>query len=96
MSDVDYCRVEDFVIECPALAELQPGHVTSDKTCFYYRGKKQKLFVYRWPKFLGPQYYSRSRHLFERHVPKAPPQKHQTVLDQIPRSHALAKRREMS
>jgi len=81
---VDYCRIEDFQREYAELADIQPGKVRSDKTCYYYRGKKQKLFVYRWPKFLGPQYYPKTRHLFERHVPRRPPLPGQKTLAAAP------------
>lgn len=80
VSDVDYCRIEDFQKEYPGLAEIKAGHTLSDKCNYYYRGKKQTLFVYRWPRFLGPQYYPRTRHMFERHVPRAPVHKGQATL----------------
>jgi hypothetical protein len=80
VSDVSYGRIEDFLNEYPTLANIRPGEVLSDKHCYYYRGKKQVLFVFRWPKVLGPQYYPITRHLFERHVPRAPVKKGQTIL----------------
>jgi hypothetical protein len=80
VSQVDYARIEDFQVEYPAMADLHPGEVRGDSHCYYYRGKKQTLFVYRWPKVLGPQYYPTTRHLFERHVPRAPAPKGQTIL----------------
>jgi len=84
VSAVDYCRIEDFQVIYPQMADLQPGETRSDKYCYYYRGKKQKLFVYRWSKFLGPQYYPSTRHLFERHVPRRPPIKGQKTLAAAP------------
>ena len=80
VSAVDYTRIEDFTAEYPKLADLQPGEIRSDKHNYYYRGKKAKLFVYRWPKILGPQYYPTTRHMFERHVPRRPPIKGQKTL----------------
>ena len=81
VSSVDYTRVEDFQNEYPAFADIRPGEVRSDAHCYYYRGKKQRAFVYRWPKLLGPQYYPRTRHLTERHVPRRPPLKGQKTLE---------------
>jgi hypothetical protein len=83
-SSVDYTRIEDFQEEYPMFADIHFGEVRSDAHNYYYRGKKQKLFVYRWPKFLGPQYYPRTRHLFERHVPRAPPKLGQKTLTAAP------------
>jgi len=62
-------------------ADIHPGEVRSDAHCYYYRGKKQHLFIYRWPKLLGPQYYPTTRHLFERHVPRRPPLKGQRTFE---------------
>ena len=73
VSQVIYCRIEDFQNEYPELADIKPGEVRSDACRYYYRGKKQKLFVYSWPRVLGPEYYPKTRHLFERHVPRRPP-----------------------
>lgn len=81
VSGVDYCRIEDFQKEYPLLADIRPGQESEDEHCYYYRGKKQPAFVYRWPKFLGPQYYPKTRHLFERHVPRRPPIKGQKTLE---------------
>jgi len=80
ISSVDYTRVEDFIAEYPDLREIQPGQECSDKYNYYYRGKRNPYFVYRWPKFLGPQYYTRTRHLTERHVPRGIPKKGQQLL----------------
>jgi hypothetical protein len=77
---VDYGRIEDFQQEYPQFANIRPGETLSDTHCYYYRGKKQRAFVYRWPKLLGPQYYPRTRHLIERHVPRRPPIPGQSVL----------------
>ena len=88
VSDVSYCRIEDFQKEYPSLADIRPGETRSDAYNFYYRGKKQKLFVYRWPKILGPQYYSKTRHLFERHVPRHPPLPGQKILVAAPSQEA--------
>jgi len=79
--NVSYCRIEDFVTIYPLFADIQPGKTQSDALCYYYRGKKQRLYVYRWSKLLGPTYYTRTRHLFERHVPRRPPIKGQTTLE---------------
>ena len=83
VSDVSYCRIEDFQIEplYRKLAGIRPGETKSDVTDFYYRGKKQTLYVYRWSKVLGPGYYPRTRHMFERHVPRAPPKPGQRTLE---------------
>lgn len=81
VSAVDYARVEDFVEEYPEFADLRPGETRSDKHCYYYRGKKQHLYVYRWSKLLGPGYYPRTRHMFERHVPRRPPIRGQKTLE---------------
>lgn len=94
-SNVDYGRIEDFVIEYPEMKQIRPGEVTHDPHNYYYRGKKQVLFVYRWPRYLGPQYYPKTRHLFERHIRRAPPQKAQTVLFVVPDARALVKVREV-
>lgn len=80
VSDVSYCRIEDFQAEYPKLAKINPGEVLSDRCNYYYRGKRQMFYVYRWPKHLGPQYYPNTRHLFERHVPRRPPIKGQKTL----------------
>lgn len=80
VSDVSYGRIEDFQAEYKWFANIRPGEILSDTYCFYYRGKKQRAFVYRWPKILGPQYYPRTRHLTERHVPRRPPIPGQSVL----------------
>lgn len=80
VSDVSYTRFEDFQKEYPAFADLHPGEVRGDAHCYYYRGKKQHLYVYRWPKMLGPEYYPKTRHLFERHVPRGPPKPGQKTL----------------
>jgi hypothetical protein len=42
------------------------------------------LFVYRWPRVLGPQYYPATRHLTERHIPRSPPRKGQRTLGPKP------------
>jgi len=81
---VSYSRIEDFQKEYPQLADIRPGETRSDTYNFYYRGKKQKLFVYRWPKILGPEYYPKTRHLFERHVPRRPPLPGQNILVAAP------------
>jgi hypothetical protein len=81
VSSVDYTRIEDFQKEYPEFADINIGETRSDAHCYYYRGKKQKLFVYRWPKVLGPQYYPKTRHMFERHVPRRPPLKGQKTLE---------------
>lgn len=81
VSAVDYARWEDFVMEYPGFAGMHHGEVRGDAYCYYYRGKKQRLFVYRWPKFLGPQYYPKTRHLCERHIPRAPAPKGQKTLE---------------
>jgi hypothetical protein len=88
VSCVDYCRIEDFQAEYSHLADIRPGETVSDATCYYYRGKKQHLFVYRWPKVLGPGYYPRTRHLFERHVPRRPPLPGQKILAAAPSPEA--------
>lgn len=80
VSAVDYSRIEDFQIEYPDFAEIRPGETRSDVCNYYYRGKKQKLYVYRWPKVLGPEYYPKTRHMFERHVPRRPPLPGQKIL----------------
>lgn len=86
VSDVTYGRIEDFQAEplYQALRDIRPGEVKSDATDFYYRGKKQKLYVYRWPKVLGPGYYPKTRHMFERHVPRRPPLPGQKILVAAP------------
>lgn len=66
------------------MKELRPGETISDHCNYYYRGKKQRAFVYRWPLTLGPQYYPRTRHLFERHVPRRPPIPGQKILVAAP------------
>ena len=81
VSNVDYTRVEDFVQYYPGMAELQPGCTTSDEYNYYYRGKRNPYFVYRWPKVLGPGYYTKPRHFFEHHVPRKPPEKGQKTLE---------------
>ena len=80
ISNVDYTRVEDFQTEYPQFSDLQPGEERSDDQCYYYRGKRNPYFVYRWPKFLGPRYYTSTHHLTERHVPQVPPLKGQKTL----------------
>jgi len=80
ISYVDYARVEDFWEQYPAMVDIQPGHETSDEYNYYYRGRRNPYYVYRWPKVLGPRYYTRSRHLTERHVPRNPPDQSQTTM----------------
>jgi hypothetical protein len=83
VSSVSYCRIEDFQ-EYPDYSEfkdIRPGQTVSDKYCYYYRGKKQHLYVYRWLKILGPEYYPRTRHLLEHHVPRGIPCKNQKTLE---------------
>lgn len=80
ISDVSYSRIEDFQTEYPQFADIRPGETKSDSCSYYYRGKRQILFVFRWPKVLGPKYYPSTRHLFERHVPRRPPIKGQKTL----------------
>jgi hypothetical protein len=80
VSAVDYGRIEDFQKEYPWMKDIRPGEIRSDACNYYYRGKRQILFVYRWPKILGPQYYPKTRHLFEHHVPRRPPEKGQLCL----------------
>lgn len=80
VSHVDYTRVEDFFEQYPQFANMQPGEERSDMYSYYYRGKKNPYFVYRWPKFLGPSYYTKTRHLTEKHIPRRPPVKGQKTL----------------
>src|SRR4030042_4439617 len=80
VSAVDYSRVESLQIEYPEFADLRPGETRSDAWNYYYRGKKQILYVYRWSKVLGPGYYPNTRHMFERHVPRRPPLPGQKIL----------------
>jgi hypothetical protein len=84
VSDVSYSRIEDFGAEYPEMADLQPGETRSDTCNYYYRRRKQRAFVYRWSKALGPQYYPSTRQLFERHVPRTPPIKGQKTLVAAP------------
>ena len=88
VSNVDYSRYEDVLKDYPFLVDMRPGETRSDKYNYYYRSKKQRAFIYRWPKFLGPQYYPKTRHLFERHVPRAPPSKEQKFLVAAPSQEA--------
>jgi hypothetical protein len=93
VSSVDYSRVEDVLEDYPWLANMRPGEERSDVYNYYYRGKKNPYFIYRWPKVLGPQYYTRTRHLFERHVPRRPPLKGQRTLEtgaMVPKVEASA------
>lgn len=86
VSSVTYARVEDFAEAYPALADIQPGETRSDKLYYYYRGKKQRAYVYRWRLVLGPTYYTRTRHYFEHHVSRAIPSTKQKRLVEVTES----------
>ena len=66
VSDLDYCRFEDFQLEYPQWSKLDIGQIVEDQYCFYRRSGKrnQGTFVQRWAKVLGKDYY-KSR-FFER------------------------------
>ncbi len=63
---MDMTRFHDFVQEYPQWADLEPGQIIEDSSCFYRRSGKRNggAFVLRWPKLLGKNYY-KSR-FFER------------------------------
>jgi hypothetical protein len=66
VTDLDYCRFEDFQLEYPQWANLEIGQIVEDQYCFYRRSGKrnQGTYVQRWSKVLGKDYY-KSR-FFER------------------------------
>lgn len=66
ITDIDYCRFEDFVQEYPQWKDLEMGQIVSDKYNFYRRTSKRNggCYVQRWPKIYGVNYY-KSR-FFER------------------------------
>jgi hypothetical protein len=80
INGVDYARFEDFIQEYPQFSAMIKGEITSDILFYYMRGKKANFLVYRWPKVLGPTYYTRSRHYIERHVPRGHLPKQQSKL----------------
>lgn len=59
ITDIDMCRFEDFVTEYPQWAQLEPGQIVQDKTCYYRRSSKRNggTFALRWSKVLGKNYY---------------------------------------
>jgi len=66
ITDIDYCRFEDFQEEYPQWRGMYPGQIVSDKYNYYRRTSMRNggCFVQRWPKVYGIDYY-KSR-FFER------------------------------
>jgi len=95
VNGVDYTRFEDFIVTYPEFANMTKGETRSDILFYYLRGKKAILFVYRWPRVLGPTYYTSTRHLFERHVPRERLPKQQRKLE-VESTEMLWKRRHLS
>jgi hypothetical protein len=59
ITDIDYATYDDFGKEYLELKDIQIGQILADLH-FYYRrsGRKNKgSFVFRWPTFLGRDYY---------------------------------------
>jgi hypothetical protein len=81
VNGVDYARFEDFIVYYPQFADMTKGETRSDILFYYMRGKKARVFVYRWPRVLSPTYYTQTRHLFERHVPRGHLPKQQKKLE---------------
>lgn len=81
VNGVDYSRFEDFTEAYPEFGNMGKGELRSDIHFYYLRGKKASLFVYRWSRFLGPEYYTKSRHYFEHHVPRGHLPKQQSKLN---------------
>jgi len=81
VNGVDYARFEDFIVAYPQFADMIKGVTRSDIHFYYMRGKKASCFVYRWPRVLGPTYYTSTRHFFEWYVPRGHLPKQQSKLE---------------
>ena len=59
VTDIDYTRVEEFFLCYPQFKDIQVGEIVSDEHNFYRRSgeRNRGLFVFRWSKFFGRDYY---------------------------------------
>jgi len=70
VTDVDYCRLEEFQEAYPEWKDIGIGEIVSDRYYFYRRTSERNggYFVQRYPKVYGREYY-KSR-FFERFMAK--------------------------